>query len=536
MAKSPIKIIDSGNVPTTKNLGEGQIAFGTVDGETKLYGSDGTTVSELGGGGGGSEVNSIVPLKVNTAPTTDAGTVANVAVGEQATATLGDLSGLSEELLAQLEAMIEQAGGACNTSIGVRAAATGLMCMAIGGGAQAGENLHEVNTSDMMGGGYGSIALGPDTRAPEVGAISVGMSAHAKSPGAIAIGLGSKAEVHPTHANMENGSVAIGASASAPEPYSVAIGAKSVATDSYVFSVGGMGLTRRIVSVSDPVFDEDAATKKYVDTQLDPINTKLQYVPENTNQILSQIQTNVEKAQSAADAKVASITAGTGISVDASNPTTPIVSTTGLATQASVDTLTSTVNSKADQADLDSLESTVATNTNNITSLQGSVSDLDSSKQDKLANNSITTNLIANDAVTSDKLASNAIQAVFDAIYPIGIIIAGTKPGLGTWEKIQGRFLWASNSAHPAGSTGGSETVKLTADQMPSHSHTVYRGSGSFVTVDDGAPATFGMAGGSFVKLSWGPNSGKYTGSTGGTQAHNNMPPYLSVDMWKRTA
>lgn len=363
MVKSPIKIIDSGAAPTVENLGEGQIAFGTVGNTVKLYGSDGTTVSELGGGGGGSEVNSIAPLKVNTAPTTDADTVSNVAVGEQATATLGDLSGLSEEKRAQLEAMIEQAGGAGNTSIGVRAAATGLMCMAIGGGAQAGENLHEMNTSDGMGGGYGSIALGPDTRAPEVGAVSVGMSAHAKSPCAIAIGFGSNAEVHPTHANIENGSVAIGASASAPEPYSVAIGAKSVATDSYVFSVGGMGLTRRITNVTDPTFDEDAANKKYVDTQLDPINTKLQYVPENTNQILSQIQTNVEKAQSAADAKVASITAGTGISVDASNPTTPIVSTTGLATQASVDALTNTVNSKADQTAVDAKVSSVTAGT-----------------------------------------------------------------------------------------------------------------------------------------------------------------------------
>lgn len=52
MVKSPIKIIDSGTAPTTANLGEGQIAFGTVDGTTKLYGSDGTTVSELVGGSG----------------------------------------------------------------------------------------------------------------------------------------------------------------------------------------------------------------------------------------------------------------------------------------------------------------------------------------------------------------------------------------------------------------------------------------------------------------------------------------------------
>ena len=167
-------------------------------------------------------------------------------------------------------------------------------------------------------------------------------------------------------------------------PYSVSIGSQSIVTEPNVVSFGHGGTsdywylvpqfgrvfhstnapsgpaTRRLINVTDPTNAQDAATKNYVDTQLTPINAKLQYVPENTNQVLSQIETNVEKAQSAADAKVASITAGTGITVDDSTPTAPVISTTGLATQASVDTLTQTVNSKADQADLDSLEATVA--------------------------------------------------------------------------------------------------------------------------------------------------------------------------------
>ena len=154
--------------------------------------------------------------------------------------------------------------------------------------------------------------------------------------------------------------VAVGDNAQATAQDSVAIGRNTVANEANTVSVGSASQTRRIVNVTDPQDPQDAATKNYVDTQLTPINAKLQYVPENTNQILSQIQTNVEKAQSAADAKVASITAGTGISVDASNPTAPVVSTTGLATQASVDTLTTTVESKANQTDLDSLEATVA--------------------------------------------------------------------------------------------------------------------------------------------------------------------------------
>ena len=148
---------------------------------------------------------------------------------------------------------------------------------------------------------------------------------------------------------MGNRAVAIGG-ASAYADNSVAIGHKSRTDASDAFAVGqddavagSKQVLRRVVGVKNPTQEHDAANKNYVDTQLTPINAKLQYVPENTNQILSQIQTNVEKAQSAADAKVASITPGTGISVDASNPTAPVVSTTGLATQASVDALQNTV-------------------------------------------------------------------------------------------------------------------------------------------------------------------------------------------------
>lgn len=148
---------------------------------------------------------------------------------------------------------------------------------------------------------------------------------------------------------MGNRAVAIGG-ASAYADNSVAIGHKSRTDASDAFAVGQDDASagrnqvlRRIVGVKNPTQEHDAANKNYVDTQLEPINAKLQYVPENTNQILSQIQTNVEKAQSAADAKVASITAGTGISVDASNPTTPVVSTTGLATQADLTALQTTV-------------------------------------------------------------------------------------------------------------------------------------------------------------------------------------------------
>lgn len=62
-------------------------------------------------------------------------------------------------------------------------------------------------------------------------------------------------------------------------------------------------------------------------------------------------------------------------------------------------------------------------------------------------------------------------------IWPIGSIymsVSPTDPATlfgGTWERIQGRFLFAADSKHAAGSTGGEETHKLTESEMPSHNH-----------------------------------------------------------------
>ena len=189
-----------------------------------------------------------------------------------------------------------------------------------------------------------------------------GLKGEKGDPGQAGTQINSIAPLTATNAPSSIGpsAIAIGENAKAFATNTVAIGIGASAIDSNTVSFGSPTATRRIVYMTDPINAQDAATKNYVDTQLTPINAKLQYVPENTNQILSQIQTNVEKAQSAADAKVASITAGTGISVDASNPTAPVVSTTGLATQSSVDALTTTVNSKANQTDLEALQTTVA--------------------------------------------------------------------------------------------------------------------------------------------------------------------------------
>ena len=185
---------------------------------------------------------------------------------------------------------------------------------------------------------------GPNT-AKNISFSFTGLKGKKGDPGEAGTQINSIAPLTVTTApsSTDGTALAIGNNASAISSNSIAIGNNSYASEVNTVSFGTKTNTRRLINVRDPRKAQDAATKNYVDTQLEPINAKLQYVPENTNQILSQIQTNVEKAQSAADAKVASITPGTGITVDASNPTAPVVSTTGLATQASVDALQATV-------------------------------------------------------------------------------------------------------------------------------------------------------------------------------------------------
>ena len=118
------------------------------------------------------------------------------------------------------------------------------------------------------------------------------------------------------------------------------------------------------------------------------------------------------------------------------------------------------------------------------------------------------------------------------AIYPVGSIYISaneTSPASlfgGTWESISGKFLLGADDAYPAGSTGGEAKHTLTVDEMPSHTHA----SGVAPNESVGATAGTAQAKTQFVR-SYG-----YTDYTGGSQPHNNMPPYLAVYMWRRTA
>ena len=124
-----------------------------------------------------------------------------------------------------------------------------------------------------------------------------------------------------------------------------------------------------------------------------------------------------------------------------------------------------------------------------------------------------------------------------DLIYPVGSIymsVNATNPKDlfgGTWEQIQGRFLLGMSSSYPAGSQGGEATHTLTANEMPNHTHQFI----DYWTV--AAASGTGRQAVKFNNNMHSPESGGLsTGSSGGGRAHNNMPPYLAVYIWKRTA
>lgn len=157
----------------------------------------------------------------------------------------------------------------------------------------------------------------------------------------------------------------------------------------------------------------------------------------------------------------------------------------------------------------------------------------------------------------------------WEAIYPVGSIYMSansTSPATlfgGTWTQLKDQFLLCAGSTYSAGSTGGSANTTLTTANMPAHTHT--RGTmditGSWRIAGDsnnaGVDATGsgsgaisnvqGTGSGSNVANSgWScalgfdfKASNNWTGATssvGSGTAFSNMPPYLAVYVWKRTA
>jgi Phage Tail Collar Domain len=88
----------------------------------------------------------------------------------------------------------------------------------------------------------------------------------------------------------------------------------------------------------------------------------------------------------------------------------------------------------------------------------------------------------------------------------------------GETPDLRNRFIVGAGASYGVGATGGADTVTLTVEQIPSHSHTFHM-MGNANPGDNWIPS----------RGSNNPQDSGQTRATGGGQAHENRPPYYAL-------
>lgn len=137
-------------------------------------------------------------------------------------------------------------------------------------------------------------------------------------------------------------------------------------------------------------------------------------------------------------------------------------------------------------------------------------------------------------------LGTTAKQVIGKFIYPVGSVIintTGTNPGTqfgGTWEPFApGRTLIGAGTGNDgstsmtftSGSTGGEYNHKLTVDELAKHHHLMWARNYEVQTKTSSSVAANAEK---VINAS--------TSDTGEDLPHNNIPPYITVYLWKRVS
>ena len=133
------------------------------------------------------------------------------------------------------------------------------------------------------------------------------------------------------------------------------------------------------------------------------------------------------------------------------------------------------------------------------------------------------------------------VQQIMLSVYPVGAIymsVSATDPAElfgGTWTRWGAGRVPVSVNASDANfstveKTGGAASVALTAGQLPAHNHSYTYSTGN-TTMPVTPPAS-----GSDITIKTLKAATGTTGNRGSGEAHNNLQPYITCYMWKRTA
>lgn len=168
-----------------------------------------------------------------------------------------------------------------------------------------------------------------------------------------------------------------------------------------------------------------------------------------------------------------------------------------------------------------------------------------------------------------ENIVSQAVSATLLAGHPVGSIevnVSGDNPGTylgGTWESFgTGKTLVGIDASqtefNTIEKTGGEKTHTLTTNEIPAHTHGSKSLIGTWANWGEGSGMVSSSANGYKVtgivsavgdnnQYGWGTATGRDQDNTslkidathehnsvGGSQAHNNLQPYITVYFWKR--
>ena len=143
-------------------------------------------------------------------------------------------------------------------------------------------------------------------------------------------------------------------------------------------------------------------------------------------------------------------------------------------------------------------------------------------------------------------------RSIVDMIYPIGSYYWSSNAANpssifgGTWKQVKDKFVLAAGDSYKVGTTGGEASHKLSVNEIPSHAHGVrvrvqgYKGWESFTSNSHGvmfnANSDIGYHLPNYTAHSAVVTADADTSPNGGSNHHNNMPPYITAYCWHRTA